>query len=177
MIAPRGGTGGYWIRPALGKDVTAILGLIAPYARQGLMLPRSEGEIRAGMAELLVATRPDGSIVGCGGLRLYPDDTAEIVSLAVAPTERGRGLGGRLVARLRRRSQALGVGRTFALTLDPDFFEGRGFQVAARSDFPEKEAADCRVCPRRGSCREVAVVHVEVEARRSADLTSYMFRV
>lgn len=170
MIAPRGGTGGYWIRPALGKDVEAILQLIAPYARQGLMLPRSETEIRAGLAELLVATRPDGSIVGCGGLRLYPDDTAEIVSLAVDPKERGRGLGGRLVGRLRRRSQALGVGRTFALTLDPDFFAGRGFQATPRSDFPEKEAADCRLCTRRGSCQEVAVVHVE--SRDPAGLTS-----
>jgi DNA-binding MarR family transcriptional regulator/GNAT superfamily N-acetyltransferase len=50
----------------------------------------------------------DGTTVGCGGLRLIDDATAEIKRMWVDPDWRGLGLGARLLAELEARARRLG---------------------------------------------------------------------
>ena len=48
--------------------------------------------------------------------------------------------------------------RLFALTLEPKFFEKRGFDVVAKEQLPMKVWTDCARCPKQQECDEIAVV-------------------
>lgn len=67
-------------------------------------------EVAGGRGAFLVVYR-DGTPVGCGALRVLEPGTAELKRMYVAPTERGRGLGRRLVDALEAEARALGVRR------------------------------------------------------------------
>ena len=64
--------------------------------REGILLPRTEENIRKQYRHFLVLRRR-AQIAGCVSLENYGADLAEIRSLAVSPEIRGRGLGARLV--------------------------------------------------------------------------------
>src|SRR6185503_4940146 len=65
------------LRPGRIDDVPQIVPLLDKYVAQGLVLPRSEEQIYRTIREFTVAVDTDG-IVGCGALRLYSADLAEI---------------------------------------------------------------------------------------------------
>jgi amino-acid N-acetyltransferase len=132
--------------------------LINGFAQQGLMLPKSCGELHRFFREYVVLTDKSGALVGCAGLRVYRPDLAEIVGLAVSEEWQGKGLGGVLVARLIEEARSLGITRVFAMTLSEGVFRGRGFQVVPRSSLPDKVSADCNGCDRRAGCREIAML-------------------
>ncbi len=138
-------------------DASAIHRLVAHYAAQGLLLPRTEADIRASIGRFLVIEDNRG-IVGCAALEPYGADLAEIRSLAVDPEIRGRGLGARLVqfalAEARRRK----IARVFAVTHAPEFFSRQGFATTPRRALPEKIARDCCTCPKAPLCELVAAI-------------------
>jgi len=59
---------------------------------------------------VFVVALADGQPVGCGATELVDDQTAEIKRMWVSASRRGRGLGGRLLARLE--AEARDAGRT-----------------------------------------------------------------
>ena len=65
------------------SDAGAIFGLIARYAEQGLLLPRTEQEIRRNISHFLVQDEKK-RVVSCVALENYGADLAEIRSLADA---------------------------------------------------------------------------------------------
>lgn len=138
-------------------DATAIHALITHYAAQGILLPRTEENVRE-HATLFLVLEEKGHIAGCVSLETYGSDLAEVRSLAVSPEIRGRGLGARLVqfalAEARRRK----IARVFAVTHAPDFFVRQGFATSSRRALPEKIARDCSGCPKANGCRLVAVI-------------------
>jgi N-acetylglutamate synthase-like GNAT family acetyltransferase len=141
-------------RPA---DAEAICALIAHFAAQGLLLPRTLENIRACIGHFLVMAWGK-QVVGCVALEPYGTDLVEVRSLAVAEEFAGRGLGARLlrfaVAVARRR----GIARVFAVTHAPEFFARQGFSATERRCIPEKIARDCQACPKRRDCHLQAVV-------------------
>lgn len=144
-------------RKARLSDAAAIHALVASYAARGILLPRTEENVREQVSKFLVLE--EGSkIAGCLSLENYGTDLAEIRSLAVSPEIRGRGLGGRLVqfalAEARRRK----IARVFAVTHAPGFFLRHGFAASSRRALPEKIARDCRTCPKSQNCQLVAVI-------------------
>src|SRR5207302_10392245 len=84
------------IRQAERHDIDTIVRIIAHYASQGLMLPRSHAAMQESLSHYLVADM-NGAIVGCGGLEQYSNDTAEIYGLATAPARSVRGTGPAIV--------------------------------------------------------------------------------
>ncbi len=165
-------------RRASPDDVAGVHRLVAHYAAEGLLLPRSEDEIRAHIGRFLVLTERS-ELLGCVALEPYGTDLAEIRSLAVAPGIRGRGLGTRLLrvalaaARRRRIARVFAVthapvalaaarrrriARVFAVTHAPEFFGRHGFATSTRWAVPEKLARDCRTCPKASHCDLVAVI-------------------
>jgi len=147
-------------RPA---DVAAIHALIAHYAAQGLLLPRSESGVRANVSHFLVVedeVRGSARIIGCVALEPYGPDLAEVRSLAVDPTIRGRGAGARLLRHALAVARRRKITRVFAVTHAPHFFGRQGFAATTRFDVPEKVARDCRTCPKNRTCELVAVVAV-----------------
>lgn len=144
------------IRTAVPEDAEAIKGLLEPYVADGTVLPRSTDEIRAAAADFLVA-EADGRPVGSVALREYGPLLVEIRSLVVRADMAGRGLGSRLVTAAVAEARRRGARRVFALTLRPGLFERLGFVQVDRDLFPQKVWADCRLCPKRERCDEVAV--------------------
>jgi amino-acid N-acetyltransferase len=144
------------VRKACMADVEPIFALVNTYSRLQIMLPRSRADLYESLREFQVA-EADGGVVGCAALAIQWDGLAEIKSLAVAETAQGRGIGQRLVGACLEEARALGIGRVFALTLAPAFFERQGFARLAKEELPHKVWADCVRCPKFPDCDEEAV--------------------
>jgi len=146
------------VRAALLADVPALEVLQAPYVATGDLLPRSNYDLCRHIREWVVVTqRADGSIIGCGALKIYSGELAEVAGLAVRRDRQGVGLGRALLEALLSQARDHGLVQVFALTRKPDFFLRLGFQPAEKEQFPEKVWADCARCPRQNCCDEIAV--------------------
>jgi amino-acid N-acetyltransferase len=148
-------------RRAILPDAEPIHGLIAAYARDGTLLPRSLAEICENVRDFVVL-EDKRQIIGCGALHLYGMHLAEIRSITVARSAQGRGGGRRLVKALLAEANEHRVGCICLFTRTPEFFRRLGFQPAQREDLPDKVRKDCRFCPRLDTCDEVAMVRGEL---------------
>jgi amino-acid N-acetyltransferase len=145
------------LRQAVLADVAGMERLMAPFVATGDLLPRSNYDLCRHIKEYVVAVAPDGTIVGCGSLKVYSTELAEIAGLAVRNDQQGRGVGKALVEALLVDARALGLHEVFGLTRKPLFFLRLGFKVVEKEQFPLKVWADCTRCPRQHACDEVAV--------------------
>jgi amino-acid N-acetyltransferase len=148
-------------RKAILPDVPQIHDLIAAYASDGTLLPRTLAEICENVRDFQVL-EDDGRIIGCGALHLYGPHLAEIRSITVAPSQQGKGGGSYLVKALLAEAKRHGVSCTCLFTRKPEFFARMGFRMAQREDLPDKIYKDCHVCPRYHHCDEVAMVRGEL---------------
>jgi N-acetylglutamate synthase-like GNAT family acetyltransferase len=151
-------------RRARNSDVHAIDGLIAHYSEQGLLLARTEEEIRRNIGHFLVQTS-SRRVVGCLSLEKYGAELAEIRSVAVNPETRGCGIGASLVAFALEEARQSGIARVFAVTHAPQFFERQGFVASSRKLLTEKIERDCCTCAKRRSCKLVAVIAIVLPER------------
>ncbi len=146
------------IRNASEKDIPAILEILDPFARKGIILPRSAEEIRNSLQFFFVSEK-NGSVNGVISYHDYGPGLKEIRSLAVYPSEAGRGTGTALVKDLSEYLIAQFPGsKIFVLTYSPLFFEKLGFKEVDKDTFPEKIWKDCQNCPNREHCTETALV-------------------
>lgn len=130
---------------------------MAPFVRTGDLLPRSNYDLCRHIKEYVVVEGLDGAVVGCGALKIYSRELAEVAGLAVRDDHQGLGIGRAVVQALLVEAGRLGVSGVFGLTRKPVFFFRLGFQPAEREHFPLKVWADCARCPRQASCDEIAV--------------------
>lgn len=145
------------VRPARISDMRVVGALVNGFARRQLMLPRSHDQLARLFREFVVAEDEEGSVIGCGALRVYNETLAEIASLAVDERAHGHGVGRRIVARLVEEARDLQLSTVFALTLQQIFFEKIGFSTVPKEMFPLKVWADCRSCPKLHACDEIAM--------------------
>lgn len=159
------------IRKAVIGDVRAIQALLKRYADQDLLLPRALSELYDHVRDYFVLERAQEigpragedpgeaqPILGVCGLHVCWEDLAEIKSLAVSESLRGRGLGFRLVEACLGEARSLGLKRVFVLTYIPAFFERCGFRLVDKSVLPHKIWTDCLKCPKFPHCGEQALV-------------------
>jgi N-acetylglutamate synthase-like GNAT family acetyltransferase len=146
------------------SDAHAIHRLIAHYSVQGLLLARTEEEVRRNIDHFLVQTN-SRRVVGCLSLEIYGADLAEIRSVAVDPEARGCGIGAKLIAFALEGARESGIARVFAVTHAPQFFERQGFVASSRKLLTEKIERDCCTCSKRRSCKLVAVIATVLPAR------------
>lgn len=145
------------LRLAEPDDAEALAALLNPYARDGLVLPRSPQEIREHAGSFLIALHR-ARIIGCVALRDYGNGLQEIRSLAVHPDHNGHGLGSKLVRAVTKVALARGADRIFTLTLRPHLFARLGFEQVDKDLFPQKVWTDCRKCAKREACDEIALL-------------------
>jgi amino-acid N-acetyltransferase len=146
-------------------DAAAVHRVIAHYAGEGLLLPRTEGEIREHISRFLVLVEKhsgEEKVLGCVALEPYGPDLSEIRSLAVAPDARGQGrnVGDRLMKAVLDTARRRKIARLFAVTHRPKFFSRYGFTPGPRQMVPEKIERDCVTCPKEHNCTLVATVAV-----------------
>ena len=144
-------------RRARATDARAIFELIRLYAKQGLLLPRAEEEIRGNIGHFLVH-EDKKRVVSCVALEGYGAELAEIRSLAVDPALRGRGTGAKLLEFALAQAKRRGIARVFAVTHAPDFFVRQGFEPTSLLELTEKIERNCRTCSKRRTCQLIAVV-------------------
>ena len=113
------------IRSARTEDLTAVVALLGD-----AKLP-TEG-VAESFEHFVVAER-DGAITGVAGLEVY-GDVGLLRSVAVAATERGRGLGGALTEAILARARELALAEVYLLTeTAADFFPRHGFERIDRA--------------------------------------------
>lgn len=150
------------VRKATMNDVPEIHRLITYHAELNRMLFRSHADLYESVRDFFVAEVEDESgvprVAGCAALELVWRDLAEIKSLAVEESMRGRGIGSALVQATIAEARTLNLARVFALTRDQPFFAKQGFHVVPRETLPHKVWTDCVRCPLQEHCDEIAVV-------------------
>jgi amino-acid N-acetyltransferase len=144
------------IRKARIPDTKAIHKLLADYAREGLMLPRSLSDLYETIRDFYVF-EDSGRVVGTVCLHVCWEDLAEVRSLAVASEGGRRGIGRQLVAACLDEARQLGLRRVFALTYQQAFFEKLGFGLIEKSELPHKIWADCLKCAKFPDCDEISM--------------------
>src|ERR1700733_4809901 len=152
-------------RTARMSDASAVHRVIAHYAGEGLLLPRTEGEIRDHIGRFLVLVeKRNGQEKGleCAALDPSAPHFSEIRSLAVAPDVRGQGrnIGDRLMKAAMDTARRRKIARLFAVTHKPEFFSRYGFTPGPRQVVPEKIERDCVTCPKERTCNLIATVAV-----------------
>ena len=145
------------IRRAVPSDVPGIAALVASYAKDGELLPRTRSEIASSLDDWVVAIRGN-AVQACGSLVQYTSTLTEVRSLAVSTESKHNGLGRAIGQALIEQARGRGVITLFALTRATGFFQKLGFELSLVPRFPEKVWRDCRLCPIQDHCDEVAVV-------------------
>ena len=150
------------IRDADVKDVPAVGRIINDCAEYGLMLHRSLSYLYEHVRDFHVAVdeAADHAVVGVCGLSIVWGNLGEIYALAVAPSHRGQGIGGRLVTSCVEEARRLGVRKLMTLTYEQRFFERAGFSIVDRQNLPLKVWSECTRCPKNQACDEIAMIRV-----------------
>lgn len=159
------------IRRAKIVDVSIIKQLIDDNAEEGKMIRRSLAYLYENIRDFFVLEDPDNQIVGCVALHVVWENLAEIKSLVISRTYRGKGLGSELVRATLQEAATLRLPRVFALTAVPEFFHKMGFKTIKKRGLPHKIWADCINCTYfPDDCRETAVarrIYLKKQARGS----------
>lgn len=145
-----------FIRKAAPGDESPIHAVIAAYAEEGILLPRTMEEIAASLDRFLVYELA-GTIIGTITFCDYGESLVEVRSLAVKKGHLTRGIGSALLRALIRDLTATGNPRIFVLTYAVDFFIKNGFTVIDIDTLPEKIWKDCVNCKNWDTCSEVAL--------------------
>ena len=146
------------VREATAADAPAIHQLIMENLEAGHLLPRSLADVTVRASRFAVVAGSDGVVLACAELAPLNASVAEIRSLVVRESARGRKLGQVIVDELRRRARAGRYRTLCAFTHDPRFFVRFGFSIVPHTWLPEKVAADCWSCPLFQKCGQYAVV-------------------
>ncbi len=144
------------IRRATVVDASAILGLINANLAAGHLLPRTAEDVTRRAARFLVVTVND-AVVGCAELAPLSRAVAEVRSLVVDESCRGRGFGSRIVEELNRWAVQEGFSTLCAFTHHPSHFVRLGFSIVPHPWLPEKIATDCVGCPKFRQCTQYAM--------------------
>lgn len=132
------------------QDVPSVLSLMFPFVESGILLPRSEEELKE-QADLFTVYEVDGGIRACAALKPYKDcSCAEIAAVAVDDSYSNSGIGPALMRRLIEEAESAGFSFVFVLTTQAsDWFERFGFKSAGKESLPEERLR--RMDPSRGS--------------------------
>lgn len=98
--------------------------------------------------------------MGCGALSIVWEDIAEVRSLFVDESLRGKGAGRMLVEACLDDARSMGLGKVFTLTYETAFFGKMGFSEVGKDTLPQKIWAVCINCPKFPDCDEIAMLRV-----------------
>jgi amino-acid N-acetyltransferase len=130
------------IRPAVEQDLQAILEIIRPLEKEGILVHRSDEQMMRELPYCYVMTR-DNATLAVGMLKKYDDVYAEVYMLAVHPGYQKSGRGETVLAYLERRALMMGVSQVFLLsTRTMQWFEERGFSMVAPTLLPASRPYD-----------------------------------
>ncbi|MDP8253939.1 MAG: N-acetyltransferase [Candidatus Kaelpia aquatica] len=134
-----------------------IYNLINEAAKEHEVLPRALGYIYENIRDFWVVSDKD-KIVGCVALHFIWEDLAEIKSLVLDNSFKGKNIGTSLIAEALKEAQSYNIKRVFVLTFIPEYFKKSGFRRVDKSELPHKIWAECINCPKFPNCNEEAMI-------------------
>jgi amino-acid N-acetyltransferase len=148
------------IRKARIGDVKTIHRLINLSAKKGEMLPRSLMDIYNSLRDFFVYYDEDKSaVIGICAMNIIWENLAEVRSLFVAESYRGKGIGKQLVDACVSEAITLELFRIFSMTYKKEFFARLGFKEVDRTTLPQKIWSDCFHCSKYPDyCDETAMI-------------------
>ena len=140
-------------------DIIQMQELVLPEVKSGKILFRSDDEIATNIRSYTVAKQKN-LIVGFVALHIHTPVLAEVRSLIVSQSMRGKGIGAKLVEHCKAEAEKLGVRQLFTLTYEQRFFERLDFTEIPKESLPEHKIwADCVKCKHFPICDEVALIY------------------
>jgi amino-acid N-acetyltransferase len=110
-----------------------------PSVDEGRLLERSAEQLQEGLDDFVTVVR-EGEIVGCAGLKHYPEkNTGEIYALVVNSDYYNTGVSAELMTLLFDKARSLGLASVFALSkYSGHFFVRNHFEVIEVEDLPKE---------------------------------------
>ncbi|MBN2964740.1 N-acetyltransferase [Sulfurospirillum sp. T05] len=141
------------------QDIAAMQALVKPEVDKGIILHRSSDEMATNIRSYMLAFE-DEVLAGFGALHFHAPTLAEVRSLIVSDTLRGKGVGSHIVKALLAEAKTYGVKQVFTLTYQKAFFERLDFREIPKEDLPaHKIWADCIKCKYFPVCEEIALIY------------------
>ncbi len=139
-------------------DISLMQTLVNPEVDSGIILVRTDDEIATNIRSYTLALM-DGKLVGFCALHIHTPSLAEIRSLIVKDSLRGRRIGEGLVSAALEEADTLGLQKVLVLTYKQSFFERLGFIEISKESLPEHKIwADCIKCKHFPICNEVSLI-------------------
>lgn len=124
------------IRPMEERDISGVLSIINPLAREGILIPRSRKDLEEQYPDYVVYA-VDDIIHAAAALHPFEDGQGEIAGLAVDPSYVKLQIGQRLVQYLIEQGRSRGMQQIFVLTTQTsDWFLKLGFTLGQVEDLP-----------------------------------------
>lgn len=144
-------------KPTL-KEVEAMRNLLRPEVERGVILERTADEIANAIRSYNVAWE-EGEIVGFCALHIHSPSLAEIRSLIVKESHRGKGIATSIIEVSLKEALGLGVKEVLVLTYQRTLFEKLGFIEVSKEAIPDHKIwADCIKCKYFPICEEIALI-------------------
>jgi len=118
------------------KDIKQIHDIIEKYARKGFMLYRTREKIAQNSREYFVC-KEKNKVIGCVGLKIWDEKSAEIYALAVDEEYMNRGIGTKLIKECIKEAKKIGVRFVFTLTFKKNLFMNLGFKKINIDNLPK----------------------------------------
>lgn len=134
------------VRNANIRDVQALINLMRPLEKQGILVTRPPEQIEREIERFFVFER-DGDVLACFQMIHYEDDrysngAFEMSCVAVSPALQREGIGNALLSYCLRKALTQGVNNVFVLTTrSSHWFMDRGFEERPPEVLPPKKYA------------------------------------
>ena len=146
-------------RKATLLDIPAMLELVEPEVESGIILKRDSDDTATNIRSYQLAFNGD-KLVGFCALHIHTTTLAEVRSLVVDNSVRGKGVGSTLINNALQEAKVLGLKEVLSLTYKQVFFERLGFKEIPKESLPEHKIwADCINCKHFPICNEVSLIH------------------
>ncbi|MEA3419191.1 MAG: N-acetyltransferase [Campylobacterota bacterium] len=142
------------------SDIPAMQQLVEQEVKDGVILQRSEDEVATNIRSYVLAKKGE-ALLGYAALHIHSPRLAEIRSLIVSESYRGKMIGHRIVEFTLNEAKELGVEEeVLVLTYLPEFFKKMNFTEINKESIPEHKIwTDCIKCIHFPVCNEISLVY------------------
>ena len=142
------------------SDIPEMQAMVRAEVKDGVILERNEDEVATNIRSYVLA-KEKNRLVGYAALHIHSSRLAEIRSLIVLDSHRGKNIGKKIVQFALDEARDLNVlEEVLVLTYLPDFFKKMNFIEIAKESIPEHKIwADCIKCIHFPVCNEISLVY------------------
>ena len=145
-----------YFKPTI-KHIQQMQELVLADVDNGNILVRSESEMATTIRSYTVVY-DENKLVGFVALHIHSITLAEIRSLVVKDSYRGKGIGKKLIQSCINESKNIELEELLVLTYKQALFEKFGFEVIEKASIPDTKIwADCIKCKHFPICDEISL--------------------